>query len=111
MPTDRTVIDQIFSDSFGYSFFTSSSTHYKMLIGSTKTLERAEAGNVNFKIHSNEAYILISVSLDFWVAISVINCLVALVFLKPRYNRLEMEEEAQQTEASIRESEITICKY
>ncbi|CAI2353942.1 unnamed protein product [Caenorhabditis sp. 36 PRJEB53466] len=50
-------------------------------------------------------------SLDFWVAVSVLNAFIALLFLKPRYNRLQMEEEAKATEESIRESAITISLF
>ncbi|PIC26371.1 hypothetical protein B9Z55_018963 [Caenorhabditis nigoni] len=50
-------------------------------------------------------------ALDFWAFMSILNFVVALFFLRPRYNRLQMEEEAKRTEEAIRESVSTICKY
>lgn len=49
-------------------------------------------------------------ALDFWTAVSILNFFIALFFLRPRYNRLQMEEEAQRTQEAIRESVSTICK-
>lgn len=50
-------------------------------------------------------------ALDFWALVSILNFFVALFFLNPRYNRLQMEEEAQRTQEAIRDSVSTICKY
>ncbi|EGT40129.1 hypothetical protein CAEBREN_06311 [Caenorhabditis brenneri] len=50
-------------------------------------------------------------SMDFWAAMSILNFIVACFFLRPRYNRLKMEEDAQRTQEALRESVSTICKY
>ncbi|CAB07312.1 MFS domain-containing protein [Caenorhabditis elegans] len=49
-------------------------------------------------------------ALDFWAGMSILNFIVAVIFLRPRYNRLQMEEEAQNTREAIRDSVYTICK-
>uniref|UniRef100_A0A8R1DFC7 Major facilitator superfamily (MFS) profile domain-containing protein n=1 Tax=Caenorhabditis japonica TaxID=281687 RepID=A0A8R1DFC7_CAEJA len=51
-------------------------------------------------------------SLDFWVAISLSNALIALIFLRPRYNRLKMEEEEEEDTEDVRQESTkpSICK-